>query len=225
MGQIAVHHWYGNGATAYIDLGFTPGKVVLDCDVTGTNPDFVHWSPFIQDASHFGILTTGSSGNRTIITTAATGISALAETAAERVKIPHPQTGLKVPTTVTDWIATTTYNGALRTASVIGTVVRPPIHNHKVFEQISGTGAGTSAPTTWDVNPGETVTDGGSNVWICRMEETVSIGECGVIIGATLNVNDKYFLLTAWEADRSKAFGDCDNYPGGILSLNTRNTT
>jgi hypothetical protein len=133
-----------------------------------------------------------------------TGIKPYVGNKTPSVRVPAPSgQGQVVKSIYGDWSAAVDYNsvGTIRSTTVVGTLVRPPTHNGKVFELTTKTGAGTSAPTTWDVAPGESVTDGGSNVWICREEDVVNAGELGITIGATLAGSGQELLVMAFGSD------------------------
>jgi len=203
--------WVADGNAVNVKCGFVPDLAILVNGVNQTNPNLILYSKQMEDnESMYGIVVTGSSGVITRITTAATGMEALS-TRADMVLIPHPSgTGLAAAT-VSDWASGTSYSSGERTTTTVGTVVRPPIHNGRVFELTTDTGSGTSEPSSWDVAPGETVTDGGSNIWTCREERVVSQGAQGITVGATIQTDSQTCALWAFKFDDSTNAGDAAN--------------
>ena len=204
-------HFEGDGNARNIDCGYIPQYVILYQDVAKTSPDKIEWfERFVDDSSMYGLQTTGSTGVVTRLTTAATGISEYSENSVG-VLIESPQdSGKQVFASVADWAAATDYSsaGSARTATAIGTIVRPPDHINRVFELTTATGAGTSEPATWDVQPGETVTDGGSNVWTCRDENVTKGDFYGFTVGATAQTDAKEYYFIAVGSDKDQDKGD-----------------
>ena len=141
--------------------------------------------------------------------TADTGFTPLEGDQTQGVLVPSPVPGkADVKSTVADWATGTSYSTGERTATAIGTIVRPPTHNGRVFELTTDTGSGTSAPTTWDVDPGETVTDGGSNIWTCLKENICNMGTWGITLGATLMTDSNTVIFYALKFDSVVDLGD-----------------
>lgn len=210
--------WDADGNAKNIALGFVPDFAILIEAVDETNPSIYIYSKQIDDAeSMTAVKINGADGVVTRCTTAATGMEPY-NTKTDRVKVPHPSgTGWSV-TSVADWAAATSYASGARTTTAVGTVVRPPTHNGRVFELTTATAAGTSAPSSWDVAPGASVTDGGSNVWICREERICAEGAQGVTVGADIQTDAQHCVLVAFKLDNSVNAGDAANVAtGGIV--------
>lgn len=139
-----------------------------------------------------------------------TGFTAYTGTKTAKVMIESPKPGIGlVATSVADWSATTSYSTGQRSATAIGTIVRPPTHNGYVYELTTDTGNGTSEPTAgWTTTPGETSTDGGSNVWTCRNENIVQAGSPGVTLGATLMTDGNTVVMFCRKYDDVEDLGD-----------------
>ena len=139
--------------------------------------------------------------------TADTGFTPLEGDKTPKVNVlsPKPGVGL-VKTAISDWLATSTTPTA-RSATVIGTMVRPPTHNGYVYECTTATGTYTTEPT-WPTTIGGTGTDGGSNVWTCRKEITVNAGCWGITLGATLMTNGNTVIFYAMKFDDIEDLGD-----------------
>lgn len=201
-------HFECDGAAVNIDVGFVPDTVKLIID-DGTNQNIITWFRGMYDdlaTKLYGFLLTGSTGVTTQITAAANGISPF-DTKYNQVLVdsPVPGKGL-VKADVSDWAAATDYSSGERSATTVGTIVRPPTHNGCVYELTTDTGSGTSEPSSWPTTPGTTCTDGGSNVWTCRQENVVTGGKQGFTVGASAGVTNGY---EAWfEAERSDKDSD-----------------
>lgn len=141
--------------------------------------------------------------------TADTGFIALNGSKTQRVLVESPKPGVgSLPTAVADWASGTSYSSGERSATAIGTIVRPPTHNGRVFELTTDTGSGTGEPSSWDVAPGETVTDDGSNIWTCRVENIVAGKGIGVTLGQTLMTDSNTVVLVATKIDDVLDLGD-----------------
>lgn len=222
--KIIQKRWENDGNAQIFDLGFIPTYVEMWQNTGGTNPDKYVWTQEGEDTdSRYGILTTGSTGVITRVTTAATGLEKY-DTKLQGVLLPNPAGGDKqfripeVYDTTQDYTSTYTQSQtgntetwAARTASAAGGVVYPTTRNGFVYELTTATGTGTTEPTTWPTTPGETVTDGGSNVWTCRTEEVVTRGVQGITVGATTQTDGQISELIAFEADVDENVGDVAN--------------
>ncbi len=205
-----------DGNAVNVDLGFVPDYVKAIEGFDDTNPNIYEWFKTLADDSddgQYGLTLTGSTGIVTVSADADNGIISY-EADSIKVKVPAPDGDGEVVVSVSDWSSTTNYStgGTDRGATTAGTVVRPPTHNGKVFELTSGSGAGTSEPSSWDVEPGESVTDGGDNVFICREEKIVAHGGAGVTIGATLGTDGDEWIVIAEKFDRAIDGGDSATY-------------
>lgn len=205
--------YIASDAAVPVEVGFVPDRVKLTTAVGGTELVYDYYRVLADTTAgtgQYGILDTA--GAKSTPTTADTGIIPLSSSDIG-VLIESPQdSGKQVFTTVVDWNdATTDYSGvAVRTATVIGYIVRPPAHNNRVFELTTATAAGASEPTTWDVQPGDTVTDGGSNIWTCRDENVTKRGVNGFQVGVTVCTNGEIHVYEAFADDRSSDQGDAD---------------
>lgn len=131
-----------------------------------------------------------------------------AETPQVLIDSPQPGVGL-VAADVADWLAATSYSTGERSATAVGTIVRPPVHNGYVYELTTDTGSGTSEPTAgWTKTPGETSTDGGSNIWTCREENIVAGKGLGITLGATLMTDGNTVVFHALKFDDVLDLGD-----------------
>lgn len=211
--KIAQKRWVNDGSALIVDCGFVPTLGILIQNTGGTNPDVYIYTQEGEDTdSRYGIKITGSTGVITRMTTAATGM-AKHDAKYQGVLVPNPAGGddqFRVPTT---WAAATDFSSGYnaRTATAAGDVVYPPTKNGRVFELTTATGTATSEPSSWDVNPGETVTDGGSNVFTCRTEEVFTKGCQGLTVGATTQTDSQVSELIALEATEETNAGDVAN--------------
>ena len=206
----------GGAADYNLDLGFIPELVEVTV-MSGTNPDTYRWfgkemeesAEAIAGSWEYGIKNTAG-GAETYLSTAATGISAYDGSKTPRVLIDSPKPGIGlVEADVADWLAATDYSSGERSATAVGTIVRPPTHNGYVYELTTDTSTGDSEPTAgWETTPGETSTDGGSNVWTCREENIVSGKGKGITLGGTLLESDKIVYVVAWRNGHFRDLGD-----------------
>lgn len=220
--EAVIKRFVADGNKKRMDLGFVPEYCRLIINyASGQNPNIYEWMKWMEDESTalYGILHTGSTGNITIPTTAATGISKLDEQ-YHGVLIPAPDGGddvfmiPEVYSTSQDYSSTYTQTGTgdtvtctARTASAPGTIVRPTTRNGYVYELTTATGAGTTEPT-WGTTIGGTTTDGGSNVWTCRAENVFTKGAQGIIIGATTQTDSHVNCVIAWKGGHYVNVGD-----------------
>jgi len=203
--------WVADGSAVKLALGFVPEYVRCITDIDATSPDVIEWFKEMEDedTAQYGVLCTGTTGVLTELTTAATGIKKLDEV-NQGVLVPAPDGGddqFRVPT---EWAATTDYSSgySARTASAAGSIVRPPTRNGRVFELKTATATAASAPSSWDVNVGEDVTDGGANVFTCREEKVANHGAQGIEIGATTQTDGDVNYLVAIKGDHYTNAGD-----------------
>ncbi len=204
-----------NGVAKAFDIGFIPDEVRAFRDLDGGNDELEYWwLRVLADAENDGQygIAYNASGVPAKASDADNGIIPYTEGEDNAVLITHPDTGKLVRASVADWKAATSYASGARSITVVGTIVRPPIHNGRVFELTTATGSGTSEPTDgWDVQPGETVTDGGSNIWTARKEIMTKGGGLGFQIGATLLVDGDEWAFTAEQHDKYEDVGDTEN--------------
>ncbi len=218
MDNVDIIRIKGGAGDYNLELGYIP-KMVRVCVVDAANslPDEYYWyGEMMEDSAEsaagsweYGVKIHGADGVRSYCDTVAKGISAYDGAKTPQVYLINPRTGLKEKATIADWATATNYSTGQRTSSAVGTVVRPPTHNGKVFELTDDQSTGDSEPTAgWDVEPGETVTDGGANIWTCRLEEIVANKGLGITLGGTLLTNDKIAYVECYKGRRVEDIGD-----------------
>lgn len=199
----------GSGAAYNLELGFEPDMVIIDMVDVATTTDRYIWlgrsqqehATCITDSTEYGIIY--KEGVTSIGDTTAKGISLYAGAKTPRVLIESPKPGIGlIATDVADWLAATNYSTGERSATAIGTIIRPPTHNGYVYELTTDTAAGGSEPTAgWTTTPGEISTDGGANIWTCRVENVTAPKGKGITLGATLLESGAVFFVTAFKFD------------------------
>lgn len=209
QGKSAEVRFIADAAAVNIGLGFKPDFAILAVNLGGTNPNLIIYSKQLEDTQTiYGLLLTGSSGIITRITSAASGLAALdAKYHQVMVESPVPGKG-EVPCDVSDWAAGTSYASGARSATAIGTIIRPPTHNGYVYELTTASGNGTTAPSSWGTTPGGATTDGGSNVWTCREEKVITKGAQGLTMGASVASDNNVCSLWALGFDVDRNAGD-----------------
>jgi len=216
MLQAVEKRWDADGAAKNIGLGFIPDFAILIEQINQTNPSIYWYTKQLDDAETMtAVKQNGSDGAITRCTTDATGMKPFS-TPVERVSIPAPDgDGYQKVAVYGDWSAAVDYDsvGTIRSTTVCGTVVRPPTHNGRVFELTTKTGTATSEPSSWDVKPGTSVTDGGSNVFICREERISREGAQGLTVGADIQTDGYHCVLIAFKFDSSVNAGDSAAVP------------
>ncbi len=204
-----------NAHLVNIDLGFIPDYVDLLIGLDNTNPTRIKWwrQQYVTEAADkYGVSIDGG-GIPTVPTAANAGISAF-NTKYDGVWVPSPVDSQAVifrkPAT---WAAATNYSTAhrARSATVAGDVVWPTVKNGYVYELTTVTAAGTTEPT-WTLIPGESSTDAGANVFICRKERSGTYAPQGIQIGSTLMVDSDVCLLTAILGIDRENMGDAQNF-------------
>lgn len=199
-----------NAIAANIDIGFIPDYLELITALGGTEL-ILRWYRCLADAEttgQYGIIDDGA-GALAPCASAAYGIAAYDEGEALRVLIEDPSTGkLKPKTVYGDYDATADYSsvGAARSATAIGTIVRPTEHNGFVYELIT-TASGTDTEPTWPTTPGETV-DAGYHIWMCREENLTKRGGMGFTFGASISGDGEKIVFKAERHDRMGDMGD-----------------
>lgn len=205
-------------AAINVDLGFIPDFVTIFSGLDNTSPDIYYAFRELEDNAldgQYGLIVTGTTG----VITKATGTNSIIQgynTVAVGVNLDSPlPAGGKIASTPWDWgVDATTVNAATpiaRTATAVGTVVRPSTRNGYIYECTTSSGACTSEPTTWGTTVGGTTTDGGSNVWTCREEEVVTHGGIGINIGTDLLTEDDVIIVVAEQWDKIEDGGDAAN--------------
>lgn len=209
-----------DGSAINVNIGFVPDYIEAFNLTTG--PEVFRWYRCLADRDGptaalfmYGVeYDSGADGTLEYCADADDGfIEYDAPDESMSVMLIDPSTGLKSPQAVTDWLAATNYStGATdRSETVVGTIVRPPTHNGYVYELITGSGAGISEPSAgWGTTPGENTTDGGSNIFKCRVEELGTDGGKGFTIGATLSNDSDIWVFKAERHDRMGDMGDAD---------------
>lgn len=195
----------GSGAAYNMDLGFEPDRVEVDLIDTATNSVFYRWdgrtqqehATAITDSTEYG--TKISEGVTAICDTTAKGISLYDGAKTQQALIGSPVPGADdVRSTPLDYTVARSTAATARSATAIGTIIRPTTHNGYVYEcTTAGTG---SAEPTWPTTPGETVTDG-STVFTCREENIVAGKGKGITLGATLLTSGALFIVRAYKFD------------------------
>lgn len=208
-----------DGNAINVKLGFIPDHIIATEGLEDANPNVYEWWRDQADAveageysgAQYGIKHNGADG---VITQCADANNGFIEydSVSPQVAIPHPSGEGEVVVSVSDWAAATNYSTGERTVTTPGTCVRPPTHNGRVFELTTDTDVGASEPSSWDVQPGETVTDGGGNVWTCREEKIVQHGGKGITIGATLSTDGDEWIVEAEKYDKVEDGGDSATY-------------
>lgn len=196
----------GSAAAYNLELGFEPNFVEVDLISTATNSVYYRWhgrsqqehAVCVTDSTEYGVKIT--EGVTSVCDTVAKGISLYAGSKTQQVLIGSPVPGADdVKASVLDWAASTA--SVARTATAIGTIVRPTTHNGYVYE-CTTTGTGTTTEPTWPTTPGETVTEAaGSGVWTCREENIVAGKGKGITLGATLLATGDLFMVRAYMDD------------------------
>ena len=199
-------HLEQDGLAGILDLGFVPDVFEIFTD-DGTNPDKITWFKEMESLGtpEYGFLTTGSTGDITKLSTAATGIIAY-DASTLRVLLPAPDGNGKAQASIADYNTATTYTA--RSASALGSVVRPTTHNGLVYECTTASGGAAGTEPTFPTRTGQSVTSGSGDVWIARDEEVLTDGVKGVQLGASLsqntNGNEAWFIATKSDFDRDK---------------------
>ncbi len=210
--MLRIVHYTGDGSDHNVELGFIPDYCIL-FELADSNPNIIHWChPMKDDATgkREGLKETGSGGDVSYNSNDQ-GISEWDDDTSY-VNILHPGSGKKVKVSVADWATGTSYASGQRSATAIGTIVRPPVHNGRVFELTTQGGNGGTAPTSWDVQPGETVADT-NNTWTCREEEVVKGGGKGITVRGEINTDSKQVYVIAMKADMGVVdLGNADDF-------------
>ena len=202
----------GDVAT-HVECGFIPDEIKLISDLGGAEKHY----KFAKVLYDHAAAATGKYGYDLVdspapLTDADNGFIPYS-TSVESVVLPAPDGDGYVPAaSIADYDDTeASYVARDYSAGVevLGSVVRPTVHNGYVYECIVTGGAGGTEPT-WPTVIGETVSDGGVNTWICREERVIRRGVKGFTIGATLSVDGQYWWFKAEKHDRHTFMGDAD---------------
>ncbi len=205
----------GGGVAYDLILGWIPDKIT-GLTYNATPDSIVRFWYYGQLADENAVIVAGGGiygwgidGAVVSELTADTGFTPLEGDKTPRVEVLSPQPGKGfVKTSIADWATGTSYSTGQRSATAIGTIVRPPTHNGYAYELTTDTGSGTSEPTTWSTTIGGTSTDGGSNIWTTIKEITVNAGVFGITLGATLMTDGNTVILDAIKFDDVEDLGD-----------------
>ena len=202
-----------NGVATSVECGFEPDHLRVLTDLAGgTNELEFEYFKALADAETSGQygIAYNASGVPAAAADADNGIISY-DTSSEKVNVESPQPGKgKVAVDVTDWTSTVSTNATARSATAIGTVIRPTTHNGYVYEcTTAGTSSGTE-PTSYPTVPGQTVIDN-DVVFTCRDEEIVRGGSRGFTLGATVSINGQICAFVAELHDRHEDMGDADD--------------
>lgn len=213
MSNIVSGHFTASTAAVNVECGFVPDYIRAIAAIGGTEVSF-EWFKVLYDnvvaaKGKYGFVVDAAAPAH--VAAAINGFIPY-DTSAIGVKVSSPVPGAKdVFASVSDWAKGTSYSTGERTATTIGTIVRPPTHNGFVYELTTDTGDGTSEPSSWPTVPGETCTDGGSNIWTCREEVVAQRGVKGFTVGATICTDGNEWVFKAEKHDRYTAMGDADS--------------
>lgn len=196
----------GSGAAYNLELGFEPNRVEVDLISTAAASIFYRWqgrnqqehATCITDSTEYGIKI--AEGVTSICDTVAKGISLYAGSKTPRVLIEHPLTGKLEPQDVADYTSTLAEAATARSATVIGTILRPTTHNGYVYECSDTTGSAGAAEPTWGTVPGEETVDGTLS-FTCRKENITDGKGIGITLGATLLASGDLFVVRAFVDD------------------------
>jgi len=206
-----VKRYVEDGNAVNLDFGFIPEYVRVIQNIAGANPDVFEWFKAMEDEAtpQYGILHNGADGVITELTTAATGIIKF-DAKYQGVLVADPAGGDDQFAVPTVYATTDDYSSgfAVRTTTAIGAIVRPIVRNGFVYELKTGSGAGTTEPTTWGTTVGGETTDGGSNVFTCRDEKVFTKGAQGITMGATSQTDSQVSIVIAQKNIHYENAGD-----------------
>jgi len=207
-------YWIANNAAVNIHLGWIPDFVIVICDKV-TDPRILWYQ---NSAALSAAAATGLTG---WLTAHADDVDNLAPQAdithgiaafdsnSEYVMIESPVAGRgEKPTVVQTWA--TGITPVARSATVIGTILRPTVKNGYIYECTNLTGIIAGAEPTWPVVPGATVIDADTNTWTCREEKFARDGGKGFTVLVDDQTDSEYCVFMAWRTDRDNYLGDAD---------------
>jgi len=207
------HTFIADGNAMIIGLGFIPDEVHAIAALGGTELRYDFYRVLADNAvsGQYGIKDDGA-GVLTPSTAAADGFATY-DSAINGVMIESPKPGIgEVEAAVSDWSNT---SATARTATAIGTIVRPTTHNGYIYE-CTTSGTGNATEPTWPTVPGQTVTEAsGSIVWTCRTEKVSRSGTKGITIGATISTDSDVWVLIAESHDKMSDKGDTGDIAAG----------
>lgn len=202
-----------NAVATNVECGFIPDHIQLIGDLAGT-PCHYKWSRALYEHA---ALATGMYGWVVDIAPvrcngAANGFIPY-DTSIESVLIPSPDSdGVVMAPSILDYNALTTYVARDYTAGVeiLGSVVRPTVHNGFVYELVVASLGASGAEPTWGTTVGGRTVATSGDEWICREERIARRGVKGFTIGATISVDGQYWFFKAEKHDRFNFMGDAD---------------
>ena len=199
-----------NAIAANIEIGFIPDYLEL-FDLT-TTLIIYRWYRALADAEttgQYGIQDNGA-GALSMCGSAAAGFAAYENGESMRVLIPDPSTGRLEPQAVNDWTTARATAATARSATAVGTIIRPTTHNGYVYECTTAMTTGGSTEPSWGTVPGETTADGsgGAGRWMCRKENQVKGGGLGFTVGASISTDSDVWAFRAERHDRMGDMGD-----------------
>ena len=206
-----------DGNAVNVILGFVPDHLELNIGTDASDDGItIKWSRAMYEAGltdKYG-QQIAADGTVTGLETAAKGVKPF-DSSGDYVNVVSPIPGVgKKPTVVQTWA--TGITPTARSATAIGTILRPTSKNGRVYECTTASGAIAGAEPTWPTALGATVTDADSNVWTCINEEVVRGGGKGFTLGATPNTDGDYCSFVAIKSDKDRYLGDAAD---GDLSL------
>jgi len=209
--QMATRVLIGGGVAYNLALGFIP--TCVEGFTYNATPDSIvrfRWEgPLAEDNAVIvaggGVYGHSIDGAVVAELTADTGMSSYEGAKTPQVRTESPAGG-QVLASVVDYTVARSTAATARSATAVGTLLRPTTHNGYVYEcTTAGTGA---AEPTWPTTPGETVQDNSSVTYTCREENVVNAGELGVTLGATLMTDSNTVVVHAYKADTEEDLGD-----------------
>lgn len=210
MGKVVSGTFVACDAAVNVDIGFEPDYVELFSALGGTELGFKYFK-CLADAATSGQygLAIANAGDISACADANNGIIPYEGALTPSVLVESPKPGIgKLRVPVVGFVAGTAQPTA-RSATVIGTIVRPSVKNGYVYECTTSGGVFGTEPT-WGTTIGGTTSDG-TNTWTCRAEETTVGGGRGFTVGATLATNSEIWVFKAEKHDRQGDMGDADD--------------
>ncbi len=131
----------------------------------------------------------------------------------ESVLLPAPDAdGVVMAPSILDYNAATTYVARDLSAGVeiLGSAIRPTIHNGFVYECVVASGGAAGAEPTFGTVVGGRTVAGSGDEWICRDERIARRGVKGFTVGSTLSVDGEFWVFDAQKHDRFNFMGDAD---------------
>ena len=219
-GQIA---FVADGGLMNFDVGFKPSYIELISALGGTELMHRFYRVLADNAlaGQYGIIDNGAgvlSAN-----SSGSGIILYEEGEDIGVMLISPASGKKIISSVLDWTSARSTAATARSATVLGTVLRPTTHNGRVYEcTTAGTSSGTE-PTdaVWDVEPGETVADNDVR-FTCRLEENMKSGGQGFAVEAGISTDSEIWVARFVADDIMEDVGDVDGFDPIRLESNKR---